>query len=177
MNIYIMLAIILANVIAISIVYQFIKRLNKKEKILFIAVCVAIVYILISIVYWFSGFKIDKTIHEKTKSFVTFMFVPVNVILFIPYIAFNYIKLKDKKIKREIFIKKCMVVGIVAIIVLIGEYFYFKNIQQNISKISENVQNAETKNEIIEENTNALNEQTNQLTNTLTNEIVNKIVD
>ena len=56
MNIYLMIAILLANIIAIAIVYQFIKKIEKKEKLIFIAISVALMYILISIVYWFSGF-------------------------------------------------------------------------------------------------------------------------
>ena len=167
MNIYIMLAIILANIIAISIVYQFIKRLDKKEKIIFIAISVAIVYILISITYWISGFGIDEKIHSQCKEFVTYMFVPVNVILFIPFIAFNYIKFKDKKIKQEDLFKKVFVIAIIAVIVLIGEYFYFKNIQNNVKQIS---QNAEEK-----QNTTITNEQTN--TNNQLNEEINSIIN
>ena len=83
MNIYLMIIILIANIIGISIIYQFIKKLEKKEKIIFIAVSVAIVYILILIVYWISGFNIDKSIHEQSKDFITYIFVPVNVILFI----------------------------------------------------------------------------------------------
>lgn len=165
MNIYIILAIILANIIAISIVYQFIKRLDKKEKIIFIAICVAIVYVLISITYWFSGLGVDEKIHSQCKEFITYMFVPVNVILFIPYIAFNYIKFKDKIIKQEDLLKKVFIISIVAIIVLIGEYFYFKNIQNNVKQISENV----------EENRTVTNEQTN--TNNQLNEQINFIIN
>lgn len=167
MNIYIMLAIILANIIAISIVYQFIKRLDKKEKIVFIAISVAIVYILISITYWISGFGIDEKIHSQCKEFVTYMFVPVNVILFIPFIAFNYIKFKDKKIKQEDLLKKVFIIAIIAVIVLIGEYFYFKNIQNNVKQISQNVEE--------KQNITITNEQTN--TNNQLNEEINSIIN
>lgn len=167
MNIYIMLAIVLANIIAISIVYQFIKRLDKKEKIIFIAISVAIVYILISITYWISGFGIDEKIHSQCKEFVTYMFVPVNVILFIPFIAFNYIKFKDKKIKQEDLLKKVFIIAIIAVIVLIGEYFYFKNIQNNVKQISQNVEE--------KQNITITNEQTN--TNNQLNEEINSIIN
>ena len=59
MNIYLMIAILLANILGITIVYQFVKKLEKKEKLIFIAISVALMYILISIIYWFSGFGID----------------------------------------------------------------------------------------------------------------------
>ena len=51
MNIYLMIAILLANILGITIVYQFVKKLEKKEKLIFIAISVALMYILISIIY------------------------------------------------------------------------------------------------------------------------------
>ena len=95
------------------------------------------------------------------------MFVPVNVILFIPFIAFNYIKFKDKKIKQEDLFKKVFIIAIIAVIVLIGEYFYFKNIQNNVKQISQNVEE--------KQNITITNEQTN--TNNQLNEEINSIIN
>ena len=60
MNIFIMLALLLANAIAIILIYQFVKKLPKMNKIIFIAASFAIVYLLVSIIYWISGFGIDR---------------------------------------------------------------------------------------------------------------------
>ena len=169
MNIYLMIAILLANIIAIAIVYQFIKKLEKKEKLIFIAISVALMYILISIVYWFSGFGIDEKVHETSKSFVVYLFVPVNVILFIPYFASQYMKLKLKQIKIEKFANKLSTLLVLLIVVLVAEYFYFRNIQENIKtmndtqNVTQNTQ-IETQNEIIS------NEIENQ--NIIQNEII-----
>ena len=154
MNIYIMIAVLLANIIAIAIVYQFIKKLDKKQKIVFIAISVALMYILISIAYWFSGFGVDETIHEASKSFVLYLFVPVNVILFVPYFASQYMKLKSRKIKIEKFANKLSILIVLLIVVLIMEYFYFRNIQENIKTIQDkqnqiNNTQIEMQNEII----------------------------
>lgn len=169
MNIYLMIAILLANIIAIAIVYQFIKKLDNKEKLIFIAISVALMYILISIIYWFSGFGIDETVHEASKNFILYLFVPVNVILFIPYFASQYMKLKLKQIKIEKFANKLLILIVLLILVLLAEQFYFRNIQKNIKTINDtqNVnQNTqvETKNEIIS------NEIENQ--NIIQNEII-----
>ena len=169
MNIYLMIAILLANIIAIAIVYQFIKKLEKKEKLIFIAISVALMYILISIVYWFSGFGIDEKVHETSKSFVVYLFVPVNVILFIPYFASQYMKLKLKQIKIEKFANKLSTLLVLLIVVLVAEYFYFRNIQENIKTMNDTqnvIQNTqiETQNEIIS------NEIENQ--NIIQNEII-----
>lgn len=161
MNIYFMIAILLANVIGIAIVYQFIKKLEKKEKLIFVAISVAVMYILISIVYWFSGFGIDETIHEASKNFVLYLFVPVNVILFIPYFASQYMKLKLRQIKIEKFINKLSVLVILLILVLVVEYFYFKNIQENI-KVMNDTQNVIENNQVEMQNEVISNEIENQ---------------
>ena len=104
------------------------------------------------------------------------MFVPVDVILFMPFVAYNYMKYKDKKIKKEELIKKIVIISFVGVVVLIGEYFYFKNIQHNVKQIGINVENTQNTNTENEEqtinNTNIqLNEQINTInTNTQINE-------
>ncbi len=141
MNIYLTIAAAIANIIAIAIVYQFIKKLEKKQILLFIAISFAIMYILISIVYWFSGFGIEKNIHEASKNFVLYIFVPVNVILTIPYFASQYMKLKENVIKKNNFANKITIIGIILLTVLVAEFFYFKKIQKKITSINEVTQN------------------------------------
>lgn len=156
MNIYLMIAILLANILGITIVYQFVRKLEKKEKLIFIAISVALMYILISIIYWFSGFGIDEKVHEASKSFVLYLFVPVNVILFIPYFASQYMKLKLKQIKIEKFANKLSILVVLLIVVLVIEYFYFRNIQENINNMQDNIitntiKETESKNETSKE--------------------------
>ncbi len=133
MNIFIIIAILIVNLVAVLLVYQFIKTLEKKEKLLFLVIGIAINYILVSIIYWFSSFGIEKLVTQSAKSFVTYMFVPVNVILTMPFIANAYCKIRLKKIKTEQLKNRCIVIAIVTIVVLVIEYFYFRNIQLNIS--------------------------------------------
>ena len=117
-NIYLMLAILIANIAAIGIVYNFIKKLPKKEILVFIAMSVTIMYVLISIIYWFTGFKVNETVHESSKNYV---------------------------IIKLYFIK----IVVVLLLVLIIEYFYICNIQNNIAKIGENIkENIEMTNNI-----------------------------
>jgi ACR3 family arsenite efflux pump ArsB len=146
-----MIAIVVANAIAIMLVYQFIKRLPKTEKIIFIAACIAIAYALVSIVYWISGFGIESEIHEATKNFIIYTFVPVNIILLAPSIASKYNKLKLGETSKEKFIKRITSIGIIAIIILIIEGFYFRGMQNNVIKTI-NTKN-QTTNEIEATNT------------------------
>ena len=133
MNIFIIIGILLANMVAIILTYHFIKTLDKKEKVIFIAVAVAINYIIVSIIYGLSSIGIEQTVSSAAKSFVTYMFVPVNMIIFMPVIANTYCNIKLKNIKREKVQKRIIIMGVIALIVIICEFFYFKNIQVNIA--------------------------------------------
>ena len=191
MNIFIMLALLLANAIAIILIYQFVKKLPKMNKIIFIAASFAIVYLLVSIIYWISGFGIEKNINEEAKDFIIFAFVPVNVIIFIPFIASKYNKLMLKKIQKEDLIKTVVIVSILAFIVLTIEGFYFKGMKKNIKQVNETltkqtqkeekeqsdlstnetITNNVTSNEIITNNANEI--RANIIINTTNDSIVN----
>lgn len=164
MNIFIMLAIIIANGIALALIYQFVKKMPKKEKIIFIAASFAINYMLILIVYALSGIGMDATINESSKNFITYVFVPVNVILFVPFIAHAYIKVKEKKIKPENFVKRLVAILVIALIVLVMEFFYFRNVQENIQVINQEKEKQEVQNT---QNNQAINEVENLISNNI----------
>lgn len=161
-NIYLTIAIAVANIIAITITYQIIKKMPKRNKIIFLAISVAIMYILVSIVYWISGFGIEAKIHSALKNFVTYLFVPINVVLFVPYFALQYKKFIHKQLKVEQFSKKLSILVTILIVVLVVEYFYFVNIQKNVKNIQENAQQTQS-NEIqsneVQNNENKNNEE------------------
>lgn len=169
MDIWLIIATAVANIVALALTYQFIKKMPKREIIIFLAISVATMYILISIVYWISGFGIDSTIHEAVKNFVTYLFVPINVILFVPYFALQYRKFKNKQIKAQELSKKLSTLVILLIIVLIVEYFYFVNIQKNVKNIGENKTNTTIQNEQMLENTNNNEETLNTIDNKTNN--------
>lgn len=159
MDIYLMIATAVANIIAIGLTYQFIKKMPKREVILFLAISVATMYILISIVYWISGFGIDSAVHEGAKNFIIYLFVPINMILFVPYFALQYKKFKNKEIKVEKLSKKLSTLVILLIIVLVAEYFYFTSIQKNVKSIGNNQTNITIQNEQTTENEISNNEE------------------
>ncbi len=179
MNIFITLAILLANLVAIALVYQFIKKLPQMEKIIFIVISFAIVYVGVTISYWISGFGIDSQINEAAKSFVTYIFVPVNVIILIPFVAVKYNKWKQNEIDSLKLIKRVVIVAIVGIIILSIESVYFKQIKKNISEMISTTQlktevqeDIEYKNQLDE---NSITNSTNEISVEITNmEVTNK---
>lgn len=187
MNIFITLAILFVNAIAITLVYQFIKRLPKMEKIIFIGASFAIMYVLVSISYWISSFGIEETVNEALKSFIIYIFVPVNVIILIPFVARKYYKWRQNETDKESLIKRVIIVSIVGVIILAVQTIYFKQIKKNIEAMkpvislqdelqneipSKSMENTLTNEEIQkrEEYNNSLKE----ITNTINSEMLNQ---
>lgn len=165
MNIFIMLAILFVNAIAITLVYQFIKRLPKMEKIIFIGASFAIMYVLVSISYWISSFGIEETVNEALKSFIIYIFVPVNVIILIPFVARKYYKWRQNEIDKESLIKRVIIVSIIGVIILAVQTIYFKQIKKNIEAMKPTISlEDELQNEI----------PSKPMENTLTNEEIQK---
>ncbi len=171
MNIFIILGIVIANAIALAFIYQFVKKMPKKDKLIFIAASFAINYMLILLVYTLSGIGMNASIHSSAEAFVTYVFVPVNVILFVPVLAFSYVKMKEKKLKPEKFIKRVVIMFVVIIVVLVLEFFYFRSVQNNIEKIN---QDQTKQNEQTQENLQENKEMTNTVQNIIGNDVTNE---
>lgn len=91
MNIFIILFILLINVINIFAIYKLLgKDIKNKEKIIFIAVGVAIMYMLVSVVYWLSSIGMDKNAADAGRDFITFTFVPVNGLCVLTFLSSSY---------------------------------------------------------------------------------------
>ena len=180
MNLFLILAIVAINVVSIVIVCKILKKMSKKDIIIFLAVCVTIIYFAIQLIYLLSGIGIDGTIHNEMKSMIIFMFVPVDMIIFVPYIASKYIKLRNKDIKIEDLKVKIFILAILFIIISTIEFFYFRNIQQNTKQIGENVSSGLNNQVNNSEQTNSMNDMENtMIENTISNEniIENRTID
>lgn len=136
MDLFILIAIIVANVVAILLTYFFIKSLEKKDKIIFIAISVAINYVVVSAIFLLSSIGIDEKVVQLAKNFVTYLFVPVNMIVLMPLVANTYCKLKQKDIKSEQLKKRIIIFTVLALILIVFEVFYFRNLQVNITNYS-----------------------------------------
>ena len=136
MNMFLIIAILITNLIALLIVYQILKKIPKKEILIFMAASVTTVYILVSIVYALSGIGVEEAVHENAKNMIIYLFVPVNVIAFVPFIAIQYRKLKEKNPDYKKIANRIAIAISIFIVALIAEFFYFKNIQNNIKTIS-----------------------------------------
>lgn len=137
MDIFILIGILLVNVIAILIVYHFIKQLNNKQKVIIIAIGIAINYILVMVVYALSSIGMDKQIADTANSFVTFIFVPINTIINVPFLASSYCRYLQKKLTKEKMRNRIIIVLVVTLVVMVLEYFYFQSIQASVAAMLE----------------------------------------
>ena len=139
MILFIYLCILVLNVLAVFLTYKFLgNESEKKEKWVFIIVGIAIMYMLVTLVYWMSTKNIDLGSAKATaQNLITFSFVPVNAILILPFLARSYRYFKLGNLKSENFRNRLILLAVVLIIILIIEFFYFKDIQNGILSMIE----------------------------------------
>ena len=179
MNLILMLATLLANAVAIALIYQFVKRDDKRSQIIFMAISFGIIYIAVSIIYAISGIGIDKSVNEAAKNYMTFLFVPIDVILLVPFVATKYVKYRAKKIKKEELVKRIIIITLIGIVILTIECFAFKNMKQNIKTINQNIeQTQQTNKENNKEDIQVDNkENETNITNIIMNNLTNNVTE
>lgn len=134
MVIFIYLCILILNVVAVFMTYKFLgEDFEQKQKLTFIVVGIAIMYMLVSLIYWLSTKNIDLgTTNEMGKNFIVFTFVPINSMIVLPFLASSYKYFKQGRLKTQNFKNRIILIAVILIIVLVLEFFYFKDIQNSI---------------------------------------------
>ena len=131
------ICILLLNLIAVFMVYKFLgTELEKKEKMLFIVVGIAIMYLTVSFTYWLSTKNIDLNIsNDMGKNLIVFTFVPITGIITLPFMANSYKCYKNGRLKLKKYKNRIILISVILIIALVFEFFYFKDIQNGILNI------------------------------------------
>lgn len=165
--------IIVLNIVAIALTYYCLSDAEKREKLIFIAIGVAIIYVLTSVVYWISTKDVAiKEVSELGKNLITFLFVPINGIILLPILAKSYVKYKKGRIDLDKLKNRILVLVMILAIILIVECMYFKDIQNQVVNIVE--KNQQEQMEMKQKQPQIVpNEQANEMSNT---EIHNNIV-
>lgn len=183
-----MFFIVLLNVVVIALTYYCLEVSDKKDRVIFIAIGIAIMYILTSIVYWFSSKGIEmKEISETGKNLITFLFVPINGIVVLPIFAKAYSKYKMGKIQSQHLRNRAILLAIILFMILVIECGYFKNVQEkvtqmledkNTQRIEDNFVNEVLANSVTSELLNNNIENTNQISNDMqTNQVSSNIIN
>lgn len=145
-NSVIYIFLMIANVIAIAAIYfAFGKRLSQDKKMLYTMISIGIIYIATLIVYFFSSIGVNNSnVTNVSRNMITFSFVPVNAIILLPFLIYSFAKTAEKELTEEKLKKRITIVAIIAIILVITEFFYFKNIQKNIITITESLKSEQS---------------------------------
>lgn len=152
-NSIIFLFIVIANAIAIMFSYHsFDKNIEKNKRVMYTMISVGIMYIVTLITYFFSSIGIEKEVAQKSKDMIIFSFVPVNTIIIIPFIVSSFYKKKKGIITLEQLNTRTIIMIVITIVLLIGEFFYFRNIEKGIMNIANQKQNAEVTNTLLDNN-------------------------
>lgn len=126
----ILLVVLILNAACIYLMYRFLGKTQVKQKVIFIAAGVAVMYLLTLLVYWISTHNLSEVYTTGTaKDLVIFMFVPINGLVVLPLLAVSYDNYREKKLEKKTFIKRGLLVLIPLIIVLVCEAFLLKNVQ------------------------------------------------
>lgn len=167
-NLVIYLFILVANIVAILLIYySFDKNIEKTKKLAYTMISMGVMYILILIIYFFSSIGLDKEATKQARKMITFSFVPVNSIILLPFLIRSFNKSKNREITTEQLNRRAITMFIIGIVLIVGEFFYFRNIEKGIIEIADNMQNTNT----INTNQEALEE--NSITNEVSNDTIN----
>ena len=153
-NIFIILFIVIANIVALLLTYHsFGKNIDNQKKMLYTMLGFGTMYIIILIIYWLSSIGIEnKAASQSSKDMITFTFVPVNTIILLPILIRAYSKVKNKQMDIQTLNKRTIIMLIVGVVLIIGEFFYFRNIQEGIIKMIEEKKNEEVTSQNVQEN-------------------------
>ena len=177
----VLLFIFLLNVVAIALTYYCLENTEKKEKVIFIAVGTAVMYVFTSITYWFSTKNIElKDVSEIGKNLITLLFVPINGLVILPIFTKSYMKFKRGKLKKEFLRNRIIALVLILLGLLIIECMYFTDIQNRIVEMVENNQNSNNKVVVLDKNEvnmNVVNEliAENEKNNNILNNIENDL--
>ena len=134
---FIYICILALNIVAILLTYHFLgKEMEKKQKGIFIIIGIAVMYMVVSIAYYFGTKGITLEVnHDLGKNLITFTFVPVNAMIILPFLASSYKHFKAGDLRQEAFRNRVILLAVILIILFVIEIFYFKDIQTGIVNI------------------------------------------
>lgn len=183
-NIFIVLFIGLANIIAgLLVYYAFGKEMEKQKKLFNTMIAIGTMYMVAVLVYSLSSIGIEKvSTAETAKTMLLTAIVPVNTILIAPFLIFSYMRVQQKKLDISKLNVRTIIVGIIALVILISEFFYFRTFQKDLVKKQNEFDNAVAQNELqnqdaqeVESNQTEDETENNNVTNTT--EINNSVED
>lgn len=138
MILFIYFCIAVLNIVAVTLTYRFLGNdMEAKSKWVFLAVGIALMYVAVTAVYWLSTKQFNlQEVASSGQNLITFTFVPVNGILTLPFLARTYRYWKDGSLQFDQARNRLILVAVILLVALIFEYFYFNDILEGISSLT-----------------------------------------
>lgn len=130
--------IVAVYLLMIAWTWQSLESLEKTKKVAFIVIGIIISYIVTLIIFNISqqgvNYQNEITKHE-IKKILVLLFTALNGVIFIPYIAKLFTRVKENEIEDYKLKKKIIILVIIFIICMFFENMYLKDIQNGIINI------------------------------------------
>ena len=124
--------IVILNLVAITILYRSLGNIEIKNKIAITIIGILLMYIILYVIYNISSKGIESAVVQASRQMIIFAFLSINLICIATPILMQIRKLKEKDLTNEKFKKKIIIYFIIAIVILVIECIYIKDIQTGI---------------------------------------------
>ena len=124
--------------VLIAWTWQSLGVIEKRKKVIFLLIGLFVMYIITLIIFNISKREINyqnQEVQVLVRRIIVILFTGLNAIIFIPYIAKIWNKLKENNINKEELNKKIIILVVIFIICIVFECGYLKDTQQGIINI------------------------------------------
>lgn len=131
--------IVLINLASIFVVYKSLSNIEIKNKLTLIAIGEIVMYVILFIVYSISSSGVDVAVVNSSRQIILFTILPINIVCIELPLMLTLKKLQQGDIEEPQFKKRMAIFLIIAVIILVLEFIYIKNIQAGISDFGANL--------------------------------------
>ena len=131
--------IVLINLASIFVVYKSLSNIEIKNKLTLIAIGEIVMYVILFIVYSISSSGVDVAVVNSSRQIILFTILPINIVCIELPLMLTLKKLQQGDIEEPQFKKRMAIFLIIAVIILVLELIYIKNIQAGISNFGANL--------------------------------------
>lgn len=131
--------IVLINLSSIFVVYKSLSNIEIKNKLTLIAIGEIVMYVILFIVYSISSSGVDVAVVNSSRQIILFTILPINIVCIELPLMLTLKKLQQGDIEEPQFKKRMAIFLIIAVIILVLEFIYIKNIQAGISDFGANL--------------------------------------
>lgn len=131
--------IIIINLATILVVYKSLSNIELKNKIILIVIGEIVMYVILFILYGISSSGVNKTVVNNSRQIILFTILPINIICIELPLMLTLKRLQQGDIENSQFKKRMAICLIIAVIILVLEFAYIRDIQAGISNFGANL--------------------------------------